>query len=156
MSEVFPNIYVFHTSPDPYKLQNIILVATKSNILHTKEDIRIMQQHYKNQIKHISNNSNANGIEYTDYMYETRHIKTNYVPLLTDQLAPVENLLNPITNEPYNMGKETPTNQKVDPFSVQAGLITFVLPAMISLIWILYMQNIWRTKTSKIEEHLKS
>jgi hypothetical protein len=40
------------------------------------------------------------------------------VPLLTDQFAPVENLLNPITSTPYNIEhKQTAMNTKVDPSS---------------------------------------
>ena len=53
-----------------------------------------------------------------------------------------EKLLDPITNSAYYMGKETLTNQKVDPYSVQAFLITYVLLLIISVIWVLYMQHL--------------
>jgi spermidine synthase len=148
MSQVFPHVYVFPTLyNEPKTVQNIILVATKSDLLRTKEDIKIMEQRYQNQINGIPNN--ANGIDYTDYMYDTTRIKTEDVPIFSDQLAPVEKLLSPITNSPYYTGKETPTNQKVDPYSIQAVLITYVLPLIICVIWALYMQNIWRIRDNK-------
>jgi hypothetical protein len=148
MSQVFPHVYVFPTLyNEPKTVQNIILVATKSDLLRTKEDIKIMEQRYQNQINGIPNN--ANGIDYTDYMYDTTRIKMEDVPIFSDQLAPVEKLLNPISNSAYYTGKETPTNQKVDPYSIQAVLITYVLPLIISVIWALYMQNIWRIRDNK-------
>ena len=149
MSQVFPHVYVFPAEfpTEPKTVQNIIMVATKSDLLRTEEDIKIMEQRYQNQINDIPND--AKGIDYTDYMYDTTRIKTEDVPLFSDQLAPVEKLLNPITSSAYYTGKETPTNQKVDPYSIQAVLITYVLPLIISVIWVLYMQNIWRIRDNK-------
>ena len=148
MSQVFPHVYVFSTLyNEPKNVQNIILVATKSDLLRTKEDIKTMEQRYQNQINAIP--SYAKGIDYTDYMYDTTRIKTGDVPLFSDQLAPVEKLLSPITNSPYYTGKQTPTNQKVDEYSIQAVLITYVLPLIISVMWVLYIQNIWRIRDNK-------
>jgi hypothetical protein len=149
MSQVFPHVYVFPAEfpTEPKTVQNIIMVATKSDLLRTEEDIKIMEQRYQNQINDIPND--AKGIDYTDYMYDTTRIKTEDVPLFSDQLAPVEKLLNPITSSAYYTGKETPTNQKVDQYSIQAVLITYVLPLIISVIWVLYMQNIWRIRDNK-------
>jgi spermidine synthase len=148
MSQVYPHVYVFSTLyNEPKSVQNIILVATKSDLLRTKEDLKIMEQRYQNQINAIPNN--AKGIDYTDYMYDTTRIKTEDVPIFSDQLAPVEKLLNPISNSAYYTGKETATNQKVDPYSIQAVLITYVLPLIISVMWVLYIQNIWRIRDNK-------
>jgi spermidine synthase len=148
MSQVFPHVYVFPTLYDePNKVQNIILVATKSDLLRTKADIKNTEQSYQNQINDIP--SYAKGIDYTDYMYDTTRIKTEDVPLFSDQLAPVEKLLDPITNSAYYTGKETSTNQKVNPDSIQAVLITYALPLIVCVIWVLYMQNIWRMRDNE-------
>jgi spermidine synthase len=148
MSQVFPHVYVFSTLyNEPKSVQNIILVATKSDLLRTKEDLKIMEQRYQNQINNIPND--AKGIDYTDYMYDTTRIKTEDVPFFSDQLAPVEKLLDPITNSAFYTGKEIPSNQKVDPYSIQAVLITYSLPLIISVIWVIYMQNIWRIRNTK-------
>ena len=73
------------------------------------------------------------------------------MPLLTDQLAPVENLLNPITNQSHiTWERRLQVTKKWALFQFKQGLITFVLPVIISLIWILYMQNIWGRNTGKI------
>lgn len=82
-------------------------------------------------------------------MYDTTQTKTEDVPLLSDQLAPVEKLLDPITNSAYYVGKQIPTNQKVDPYSIQGVLITYGLPLIFFIIWILYMQNIWKLRDYK-------
>ena len=79
-------------------------------------------------------------------MYDTTRIKTDDVSLFSDQLARVVKLHDPITNSAYYTGKETPTNQKVDPYSIQAVLITYVVPLIIYVIWVLYIQNIWRIR----------
>jgi spermidine synthase len=148
IGQVFPHVYVFPTIPDePKTVQNIILVATKSDLLRTKEDIIITEQRYQSQINNIPND--AKGIEYADYMYDTTQTKTEDVPLLSDQLAPVEKLLDPITNSAYYVGKQIPTNQKVDPYSTQGVLITYGLPLIFFVIWILYMQNIWKLRDYK-------
>jgi len=148
MSQVFPHVYVFSTLyNEPKSVQNIILVATKSDLLRTKEDLKIMEQRYQNQINVIPNN--AKGIDYTDYMYDTTRLKTEDVPIFSDQLAPVEKLLDPISNSAYYTGKQTPTNIKADPYSIQAVLITYVIPLIISAIWVLYIQNIWRIRDNK-------
>jgi hypothetical protein len=154
MSQVFPHVYVFSTLyNEPKKVQNIILVATKSDLLRTKEDIKITEQRYQNQINGIP--TNLKGIDFTGNMYDTTQIKTDDVPLFSDQLAPVEKLLSPITNSPYYTGKQTPTNQKVDEYSIQAVLITYILPLVISVIWVLYMQNIWRIREDNKKPILK-
>ena len=148
MSQVFPHVYVFSTLyNEPKSVQNIILVATKSDLLRTKEDLKITEQRYQNQINAIPNN--AKGIDYTDYMYDTTRLKTEDVPIFSDQLAPVEKLLDPISNSAYYTGKQTPTNIKADPYSIQAVLITYVIPLIISAIWVLYIQNIWRIRDNK-------
>ena len=41
-------------------------------------------------------------VDYGDYALETSHIALNDVPILTDQHAPVENLLNPLSDKPYS------------------------------------------------------
>jgi len=73
-------------------------------------------------------------------------IKTSDVPVLTDQFAPVENLLNLITSTPYNIGeKETPANTKVDLYSIQGTTLGLVLPIATTGLWIFYMKRtIWK------------
>jgi spermidine synthase len=167
MSQVFPGLYAFPINQfSPDAVQNIILVATKNtDIKLTKDDIRQKQQQqlYQHQIMILSKNNHNNkttlatigsdnSVDYAEHLYDSK-IRTYDVPLLTDQFAPVENLLNPITSTPYNIEhKQTAMNTKVDPSSPEGIILTFVLPSLIAGLWIFYMQSIWKRR--KIEERI--
>lgn len=172
MSQVFPDVYAFPLSQfSPSSVQNIILVGTKNtapDIRLTKEDIRQKEQHdlYQHQLtimlsknNHQSNNNvsltaSDNSIDYADHFYDSTKIRTDDVPLLTDQFAPVQNLLNPITGTVYNIEqKQIAMNTKVDPYSTKGTMLTVVLPLLIAVIWIFYMQSIWKRR---IEERMVS
>ena len=173
MSQVFPDVYAFPLSQfSPSAVQNIILVGTKNtapDIRLTKDDIRqkeqqelyqhqltIMQSnnnhHNNNNIRLTAANGGDNSIDYADHLYDSTKIRTDDVPLLTDQFAPVENLLNPITGKAYNIDeKQIATNTRVDPNSTEGIMLTLVLPILIAVIWIFYMQSIWKRR---IEERM--
>src|SRR6266566_2401314 len=92
-----------------------------ADIRYSQEEIRHKEQQqqqqklYQDQIMSVSknnhNNSNIsltttggnNSVNYSEHLYDSTKIRTDDVPLLTDQFAPVENLLNPITSQPYNI-----------------------------------------------------
>jgi hypothetical protein len=141
MSQVFPTVYAFPMNQfSTDAVQNIILVATKNapaDIRYKQDDIREKEQQqqqklYQHQIMIISknnrNNSNIsltttggnNSVDYSEHLYDSTKTRTDDVPLLTDQFAPVENLLNPITSQPYNIEqKQIAMNTKVDPYSIE-------------------------------------
>jgi hypothetical protein len=166
MSQVFPDVYAFPQSQfSTSAIQNIILVGTKNtvpDIRLSKDDIRQKehQELYQHQLtimlsknNHQNNNNMSftatnggdNSIDYAEHLYDSTKIKTDDVPTLTDQFAPVENLLNPITGKAYNIEqKQIATNAKVDPYSTEGTMLTFVVPILIAVLWIFYMQNIWR------------
>jgi spermidine synthase len=87
-----------------------------------------------------------NPIDYAEHLYDPTKIRTDDVPTLTDQFAPVENLLNPLTGIPYNIEqKQIPMNTKVDPYSTEGILLTAIIPTIIASIWIFYLQrSIWK------------
>lgn len=169
MSQVFSSpsaaVYAFPLDVGNIdNLQNIILVAIKDpDVIHySSDDIRQMQQeqlqqHQQRQkILGLDGNNNNNNrlstnndlISYADHLYDRTKIKTSDVPILTDQFAPVENLLNPITSTPYNIiEKETPANRKIDLYSVQGITLGLVLPVAVTGLWIFYMQrSVWKVK----------
>jgi hypothetical protein len=136
-------------------IQNIILVAIKDPVMtyYSSNDIKQRQQQQEEiqqQQKTIplsgNNNTTSDFINYADHLYDRTKIKTSDVPVLTDQFAPVENLLNPITNTPYNIQeKETPANRKVDLYSIQGTTLGLVLPTAMAVVWIFYMKRkIWK------------
>jgi len=169
MSQVFPDVYAFPLSQfSPSAVQNIILVGTKNtapDVRLTQDEIRQKEQqqqkqlyqhqlmmmlsksnhHNNNNIRLITTNGRDNSIDYADHLYDSTRIRTDDVPTLTDQFAPVENLLNPITGTAYNIEqKQIATNTKVDPYSTEGTMLTLVLPILIAVLWIFYMQSIWR------------
>jgi hypothetical protein len=73
---------------------------------NNNDDIRHRQQQQKTIPLSGNNNTTSDFINYADHLYDRAKIKTSDVPVLTDQFAPVENLLNPITSTPYNIGKK--------------------------------------------------
>lgn len=150
MLEVFPSVYVFPIEFKSGSNQNILLVASKNqDIKYSKDDIKQLQ-HQHQQIL-ISNNLD---IDYADHLYDSTNIKTNDVPILTDQFAPVENLLNPITKKPYDIEKKEKkeeqgiaTDTKIEMYYPNEGaFITFVIFALIIGLWIFYLQHIWKER----------
>lgn len=142
MSQVFPNIYAFpidRFSPD--KIQNIFIVATKNtNNRFTAAEIKQKELYMTAK---VGSNSYIN---YGEHLYDSK-IRTDDVPILTDQFAPIESLLNPITGTAYNLEQKEPaTNIKTDPYSVEGTLLTIVLPLLIAAVWIFLMQSIWIRK----------
>jgi hypothetical protein len=150
MLEVFPSVYVFPIEFKSGSNLNILLVASKNqDIKYSKDEIKQLQ-HQHQQIL-ISNNLD---IDYADHLYDSTNIKTNDVPTLTDQFAPVENLLNPITKKPYDIEKKEKkeeqgiaTDTKIEMYYPNEGaFITFVIFALIIGIWIFYLQRIWKER----------
>jgi hypothetical protein len=104
--------------------------------------LRVLQDFaIKEDFSPIDNNS----VDYVGHLYDSTKIRTDDVPLLTDQFAPIETLLNPVTGTAYNIEqKQIVTNTKVDSYSIEGTIFMFVLPILITIIWIFYMQSIWR------------
>jgi hypothetical protein len=76
-------------------------------------------------------------------------LKTSDVPLLTDQFAPVEILINPVTNEPYNL-ENVPTKGSTGLSWIEnSNSILLVLLTIIAILWIFYAQKEW-TRNQKI------
>jgi hypothetical protein len=168
MTKVFPAVYAFPVEPDSNTVvQNIILVATKDPadiVYHSQYKLR--QQQMKLISDSNSNNNSSDyfkddnvmhSIDYAQYLYDSAKIRTNDVPLLTDQYAPVENLLNPITGKSYNTDEQAiapaATTTGMDLHYTQNTLLLFslVIPLVITSIWIFYMRHIWRKRTEEEE-----
>jgi hypothetical protein len=155
MLEVFPSVYVFPIEFKSGSNQNILLVSSKNqDIKYSKDEIKQLQHQ---QIL-ISNNLD---IDYAYHVYDSTNIKTNDVPILTDQFAPVENLLNPITKKPYDIEKTEKkeeqgiaTDTKIEMYYPNEGaFITFVIFALIIGLWIFYLQRIWKERQEDFASH---
>jgi hypothetical protein len=123
-------------------LQNIMLAAMKSpTVEYSKDELR---QLASNNDNNNHNSSTAlDDLDYLEHLYEAE-LKTNDVPLLTDQFAPVEILINPVTNEPYNL-ENVPTKGSTGLSWIEdTNSIKLVLLTIIAAIWIFYTQKEWK------------
>jgi len=139
--EVFPKAFVFLTDYSK-SLQNIIIATVKAgesieNNIPDKKEIADLQEFNTKVIKEIN---------YKDYVLEALLINKADVPILTDQYAPVENLLNPISGKPYNI-KEQDNNieDSSDNDSLSVTLsIPIILITIVTIIWIVSLKQTWR------------
>lgn len=125
MDQVFPTVYAFKTKgSDSVSVQNIIFVATRSN--SAGFDIAIEQNpNFMYRDKYLEN-------------YVGSNIKTDDVYVLTDQFAPVEHLINPVTNMPLEITeKEITSNANVQQTMSAYIIISFLLSVVI--IWFTYL-----------------
>ena len=118
-----------------------MLTATKTPTEYSKDDLRQLGS------DNDSNNHNFStalaDLDYLEHLYEAE-LKTSDVPLLTDQFAPVEILINPVTNEPYNL-ENVPTKGSTGlSWTENSNSIHLVLLTIIAVLWIFYAQNEWK------------
>jgi spermidine synthase len=157
MSRVFPAVYVFPINFNPRYVPAILLVATNNanNTIdgkYIKYDIREKQRQQETKYQ----TSIIQDIDYADHLLDPSKIRTDDVPILTDQKAPVENLLNPFTAKPYNIDEENTLNTKAGnvldmPFLIL--VISLTTTTTIALLWFFYMQSIWKRRTLKLPHH---
>jgi hypothetical protein len=119
-----------------------MLAAMKSpTVEYSKDELR---QLASNNDNNNHNSSTAlDDLDYLEHLYEAE-LKTNDVPLLTDQFAPVEILINPVTNEPYNL-ENVPTKGSTGLSWIEdTNSIKLVLLTIIAAVWIFYTQKEWK------------
>ena len=138
MNEVFPVLYVFPTGHySKGVVQNVMVLAMKVDKQYSKYDMMKLAE--DNGL-----DGAFAGVDYLDH-YLTAEIKTNDVPLLTDQFAPVENLINPVTSKSYVIEEQTAGNGKSIPW-IESTSVTIGLLLLIAIFWIFYLQRIWKVQ----------
>ena len=141
ISQVFPSVYVFPTEHNSRNLQNIMLAAMKTQTEYSKDELRQLGSNNDNNNRNFS--TALADVDYLGHLYEAE-LKTSDVPLLTDQFAPVEILINPVTNEPYNL-ENVPTKGSTGISWIEnSNSIQLVLLTIIAVLWIFYAQKEWK------------
>lgn len=153
MLDVFPIVYVFPTDYSK-SIQNIILATIKSEN-NGQDNGNSPDRLEKEELVQMQENSTLiKDVNYADYLLDSSKVKTDDVPMLTDQYAPVESLLNPLSSEPYSIGEQdnsnTTTNEEetgIDSFKV-----TFSFPiafmAIMLVFWGISLNFIWKNKNA--------
>lgn len=92
ISQIFSNLYVFLAYPDfPGVVQNVLLFVSQTSYL-SKDRL----------VENLNHINMSRFINYIENYYE-KPIYSEDVPVLTDDYAPVEILLNPVTEKPYQI-----------------------------------------------------
>ncbi len=125
-STVFTNSAVFATQRFGGFVQNVILVYGRAS----SPPLASL----------VSSTNAASAIKYVDFFYRD-HVIVDDVPVLTDNYAPVETLLNPVTGRPYVLEQQV---GRLLPMTAVEGnyAFTLVLLVVISIAWFIYLTRI--------------
>lgn len=107
MSQVFPNVYAFPTSDTPL-LQNIEVVASRSETRYTEADLTRRAREREARV----------GLNLTDEVARylgPGDVRTDDVPILTDDFAPVDRLLDPQLGRRYVVERNTSNTTALGP-----------------------------------------
>jgi len=131
VAQVFPSLYIFPTSNYGMGwVQNIILVASESQQLLSKEalmeQIRISQQANQPEILGLASHL-WNG-----------PTRVENVPTLTDDFAPVETLLNPVTGKSYALETEHTLERPARVVWSENSTIVVTALAIVSVVWLFF------------------
>lgn len=130
-SQVFPSLYVFPTSDyGAGWVQNVILVASKTGQMLSREDL----------IEQAQKSDKVDQEEMAGYVSHlwTGGTRAESVPVLTDNFAPVESLLNPVTGKPYALESEHQLERPaMIVWSENSSIVLAVLVA-IAIVWVFF------------------
>lgn len=145
MAEVFPSVQVFSTRPGTDGLQNIMLVAGKEAI--DESEIEEKQSTLVEEMR------DGVQVDYAASLYDPTKIKTNDVPVFTDQFAPVDTFLSPLDNQPYSIDEEWAVlkNESTDPAGSLANGVTLAM-IMIAGVWAIHFLGIWKGAYPTLEK----
>lgn len=122
VKNVLPNVYLFYTRTSSMsQVQNILLIASMNSTSYSKSDLVEMSINTPKWNEKLA--------EYA-LTYFDEEITMNGVPILTDDYAPAQSLLNPITGAPYEGG------EKIFPSST-------INPLLIAGIWIITLASLY-------------
>jgi predicted membrane-bound spermidine synthase len=141
MGEVFPSVQVFSTRPGAGGVQNIMLVAGSEAM--AEPEIKAGQSAL------VPEMGDGLQVDYAASLYDPARIRTDDVPVLTDQFAPTEILVSPLDNQPYSIGEEWDA-QALDR-STTGSLAGGVTLAMIAIagVWAIHFRGIWKASSRK-------
>jgi len=129
VKQVFGNVYVFqaggYTAKDYGMVQNLALVATKAPNRYSKQEL--LEKAAANSIIRI-----ANFQEYVRTLVEDGSVTASNI-ILTDDYAPVETLLNPITGERIEREERLVSGRS---FRLSDQLILLALSVVLASFWV--------------------
>ncbi len=150
MSQVFPTLYVFSTRDYDFgEVQNIMVVASKTNDQYSKPQLAAMLEDNKDSLS--ASDNNERNIDFAERLNDGE-IRIVDVPILTDQYAPVEQLLNPLTGKPYSIDEQVGI-EKTDLQWTQSGSTVLLILGLIVFLWMWQVRDIWKRQGQKIPSY---
>jgi predicted membrane-bound spermidine synthase len=144
MGEVFPSVQVFSTRPDTDGLQNIMLVACKEAMDESEIE--------EKQSTLVEEMGDGVQVDYAASLYDPAKIRTDDVPIFTDQFAPVDTFLSPLDNQPYSIDEEWAVlKESTDPTGSLANCVTLAM-IMIAGVWAIHFRGIWKGAYPTLEK----
>ena len=141
MSQVFPSLHLFTTRDYDFgEPQNIMVIASKTNVQYDKPEFAAILD--GNEDPTNTPGSIDGNIDFADHLHDGE-IRTVDVPILTDQYAPVEHLLNPLTGRPYSIDEQISTERTFVPWA-ESGSIVILFLGVIVFLWMAQMREIWK------------
>ncbi len=136
MAEVYPTIYVYPTTDILPPIRNTMIVAVNENLLYNQP-----------QFSNLLIENDVNGYLHGQFIQESElEIKTDDVPILTDQFSPVEQFLNPVTSKTLII-EEQSARVPQSFFWNEHTYITIFLLFTIGVYWIYQMWQIWKKES---------
>jgi spermidine synthase len=134
MAGEFDSVQVFPTRSDGGITQNIMLVAGDSEL--GEDEIRERQQ---------ATVDGAIQIDYADRLYGSE-VRTDDVPVFTDEYAPVDTFLSPLDNQPYTL--ET-WGQQAGELPAQGGALAGATLGALAIAgaWAVHLRSVWKTRS---------
>jgi spermidine synthase len=127
---IIPNIATFTTSGFVGSVQNIMLVFAKPAS--------------PSLIQFFGSEPSTANIpvppDYRSHMYQGP-LQTDDVPVLTDGYAPVEDLLNPVTGQPYIIEQQFGRVVPVVPSVQGSGAVAFLGIVLVGVSWLVYVSD---------------
>jgi hypothetical protein len=132
-NKVFSHIYLFYTRTSSMsQVQNIILIGSLNQTQYSKADLIEMAKYTPKRNEKLA--------EYASTYFDNE-VRTKELPILTDDYAPAQSLLNPITGATYEGG------DTIFPRST-------ISPILIAGVWILTLASLYFMST-KIRTGIK-
>jgi spermidine synthase len=142
MKSSFPTVYVFTTAGSNIGLvQNLIFVATQNSEQLDREDLEEIS--YQNNVYNL--------LEDINYLknYHVSGMRTDGIPILTDEFSPVEIMINPITSQPY-FSEDSVFSQNGFKMDVsESTIVKLALLIAVVFTWLTFFQAIWKKSSSK-------
>jgi spermidine synthase len=124
INEVFPQVYLFRTrSSSLSRVQNICLIATNIPMRISLSDLID-----KSEVFPVRGEKLA---EYAESIFDIEGLAEDSL-ILTDNYAPAQSLLNPVTQAPYEGGEENLMESSLHPFIIASVWIA----VLVSVYWL--------------------